>query len=183
MSLFICDHCGGHISPGHEASNRCEGCGRRVGGGGPLPPVGGIDDSELAALRAEVARLGKELKALKETFGRDGDYLKQEAEKEDEWKENLPYRGKTVWAWWAKAHAYGCMVHGINPILGDGEGEQTVDAARRVVTERDALKKENETLKKRESDRWASAASAFARFAAFAVGVFAGLVIVWTCVG
>ena len=120
-----------------------------------------IDDSELVALRAEVASLGKELKALKETFGRDGDYLKQEAEKEDAWKENLPYRGKTVWAWWAKAHAYGCMVHGINPILGAVDGEQTADAARRVVDERDALKKENEALKKRERDRWDNAANAF----------------------
>lgn len=70
--------------------------------------------------------------SLKETFGRDGDYLKQEAEKEDAWKKDLPYRGKTVWAWWAKAHAYGCMVHGINPILGAGEGAQGSQRATRI---------------------------------------------------
>ena len=62
MSLSICDHCGGHVSLGHEASNRCTGCGRRNAvEHDPLPPVAGIDDSELVALRAEVARLKKEV--------------------------------------------------------------------------------------------------------------------------
>lgn len=145
LATTICSFCG----VGHEAFNCCE-WKERVA----LRTVAGIDGSVLVAPRAEVARLGKELKALKETFGRDGDYLKQEAEKEDAWKEDLPYRGKTAWAWWAKAHAYGCMVHGINPILGAGEGEQTADAARRVVAERDALKKEVEVLKGIERQRW-----------------------------
>ena len=145
MTTYTCSKCGetglgmyGH----HDSETDGFTCDKKKAE--PPSSVGGIDGSESGALRAEVARIGKELKALKETFGRDGNYLKQEAEKEDAWKENLPYRGKTVWAWWAKAHAYGCMVHGVNPILGAGEGEQTADAARRVVDERDALKKERD---------------------------------------
>lgn len=150
MNISICDHCGGHVSLGHEASNCCEVCGRSAEGGdpvpptpkrhplkvwpqfipaledgsktfearkddrcfrvgdvldlygfapltstetgwrqsrvityklsgpawgvesgycilglSPLPPVAGIDDSELVALRAEVARIGKEVEVLK----------------------------------------------------------------------------------------------------------------------
>lgn len=61
-----CDHCGGHVSPGFDASNRCESCGRRNAvERATLPLAVGIDDSEIVALRADVARLGKELKALK----------------------------------------------------------------------------------------------------------------------
>lgn len=42
--------------------------------------------------------------------------------------------------WMVKAECYGDMVHGITPILGNDNHERPVDAARRVVAERDALK-------------------------------------------
>ena len=65
MNLSICTYCGGHISLGPCSLNRCESCGLGVIERDPLPPVGGIDDSELVALRAEVAKLRKENEALK----------------------------------------------------------------------------------------------------------------------
>lgn len=91
------------------------------------------DEYPLAAILRVIA----ERDALLEALGRDGQYLKTEPTEEEKRIEGLEYRGKSVWAWWAKAHAYGCMVHGINPILGAREGEHTNDAARRVVGERD----------------------------------------------
>ena len=65
MSLSVCDYCGGHISLGPCSLSRCESCGLGVIERDPLPPVGGIDDSEIVSLRAEVARLRKENEALK----------------------------------------------------------------------------------------------------------------------
>ena len=65
MSLYVCDYCGGHIPLGPCSLNRCESCGLGVIERDPLPPVGGIDDSELVTLRAEVAKLRKENEALK----------------------------------------------------------------------------------------------------------------------
>jgi hypothetical protein len=119
--------------------------------------IGYLTD-EITALREALAAVGKErdvqwetnnrnagtyrdnLAALTETLGRDGQYLKTEpSEAEERRIEGLEYRGRSVWAWWAKAHAYGCMVHGINTILGVRDGEHANDAARRVVAERDAL--------------------------------------------
>ena len=65
MSLSVCDYCGGHIPLGPDASNLCNGCGRSLYYMEAFPPVAGIDDSELVALRAEVARLRKENETLK----------------------------------------------------------------------------------------------------------------------
>ena len=65
MSLSICAFCGGHISLNPCSLNRCTGCGLGVIERDPLPPVGGIGDSELVALRAEVASLREENEALK----------------------------------------------------------------------------------------------------------------------
>lgn len=65
MSLSVCDYCGGHVELGHEASNRCEGCGRDAFERDPLPPVGGIDDSEIVAMRQEVTMLRVENERLK----------------------------------------------------------------------------------------------------------------------
>jgi hypothetical protein len=45
--------------------NRCESCGLGVIERDPLPPVGGLADSELVALRKEVAKLRAENEALK----------------------------------------------------------------------------------------------------------------------
>ena len=65
MSLSICSYCGGYIPLGPFASNCCVGCGRSRYCQEQLPPVAGIDDSELVAMRTEVARLRKENEALK----------------------------------------------------------------------------------------------------------------------
>lgn len=96
--------------------------------------------AEITDLRAQLAEVGRARDALLETLGRDGEYLRREPTEDEKRIENAEYRGKSVWAWWAKAHAYGHMVHGVNPILGAKDGEHTNDAAKRVVAERDALR-------------------------------------------
>ena len=65
MNLSICTFCGGHIPLGPDASNLCDGCGRSLYYMEAFPPVAGIDDSELVALRQEVASLRKENETLK----------------------------------------------------------------------------------------------------------------------
>lgn len=65
MSLSTCDYCGGHIPLGPDAPNLCNGCGRHVFECATLPPIAGINDSELVALRAEVVSLRKENESLK----------------------------------------------------------------------------------------------------------------------
>ena len=65
MSLSTCDYCGGHIPLGPCASNRCQECGRSLYCQESLPPVSGVGDSEIVALRTEVAMLRKENEALK----------------------------------------------------------------------------------------------------------------------
>lgn len=107
---------------------------------GKIPGIEPRDEQIESHLRAQLAEAEKERDALLETLGRDGEYLKREPTEDEKHIENAEYRGKSVWAWWAKAHAYGHMVHGVNPILGAKDGEHANDAAKRVVAERDALR-------------------------------------------
>lgn len=62
----------------------------------------------------------------------------------------LEYRGNSVWYWWAKAHAYGEMVHGVAPLLdaaghpvnssgADGAVGGLARAVEALILERDVL--------------------------------------------
>ena len=77
MSLSTCEHCGGHIPLGPDASNRCESCGLGIFDAHADPfPAGHLGDY-LLQLRAERSRYRKALEEViaNETAYNRGDGL------------------------------------------------------------------------------------------------------------